>query len=186
MPMIRLYVNISNNIDDISAALNEELRNIYYWFCRNKLSVNATKTKCMLSRSRCKYAENDTLNVSLNGVAIEQVPVFKHLGIHLDKFLSFDQHIDALSSKVKQRTRLLWKMRNFIPESLALELYYSLIDPLFIYCCHLYDGCNMHNQHRLQVLQNYALRAVKQVNSRYSATELHNTLNVEWLDIYRK
>ena len=31
-----------------------------------------------------------------------------------------------------------------------------------------------------------ALRAVMQVNSRFSATELHETLNVEWLDVYRK
>ena len=112
---------ISNNVDDIWAALNKELQNIYYWFCRNKLSVNATKTKCMLFNSRRKFAENDTLNVSLNGVAIEQVPVFKYLGIHLDTFLSFDQHINALASKVKQHTRLLWKMHNFIPESLASE-----------------------------------------------------------------
>ena len=63
---------------------------------------------------------------------------------------------------------------------------HSLIEPLFIYCCHLYDGCNKQNQHRLQVLQNNALRAVKKVNARYSASSLHEELKVEWLDVYRK
>ncbi len=77
-------------------------------------------------------------------------------------------------------------MRSFINESLALDLYSSLIEPLFVYCCHLYDGCNKYNQYRLQILQNNALRAVKQVNMRYSATSLHDELNVEWLDVYRK
>ncbi len=140
----------------------------------------------MLFRSRRKFIDDNILHVTLNDIEIEQVQVFKYLGVNLDTHLSFDQHVDVLTSKVKQRTRLLWKMRNFIPESLALELYNSLIDPLFIYCCHLYDGCSKMNHNRLQVLQNNALRAVKQVNSRFSATELHTTLNIEWLDVYRK
>ncbi len=177
---------ISDNVEDISSALNEEFHNVYQWFCRNKLSVNADKTECMLFRSRRKFVENCELKVSLNGAVIEQVSSFKYLGIHLDPLLSFDAHVDALSSKVKQRTRLLWKMRSFIPETLALDLYCSLIEPLFIYCCHLYDGCTKYNQHRLQILQNNALRAVKKVNMRYSATSLHDELSVEWLDTYRK
>ncbi len=140
----------------------------------------------MIFRSKRKYNENDKLRISLNRNEIEQVDTFKYLGIHLDSFLTFDCHIDALSSKVKQRTRLLWKMRSFIPQELALELYGSLIEPLFIYCCHLYDGCSRYNRNRLQVLQNNALRAVMMVNSRFSATDLHNTLSVDWLDVYRQ
>ena len=36
------------------------------------------------------------------------------------------------------------------------------------------------------MLQNNAPRAVKQVSSRFSATELHNVLEIDWLDVYRK
>ncbi len=39
---------------------------------------------------------------------------------------------------------------------------------------------------RLQVLQNNALRAIMKVDNRHSATELHETLQIEWLDVARK
>ena len=77
-------------------------------------------------------------------------------------------------------------MRSFIDTELALALYVSLIEPIFLYCCHLYDGTSKMNRNRLRILQNNALRAVMQVNSHFSATEMHDILNVEWLDVSRK
>ena len=65
-----------------------------------------------------------------------------------------------------QRTRLLWKMRGFIPQDLALAHCTSLIEPLFIYCCHIYEGTHKRNLNRLQTLQNNALRAVMMVGKR--------------------
>ena len=87
----------SNNLDEIARALNAELQNIYYWFCRNKLSVNTAKTKYMLFHSRRKFNDNDTLRISMNNVEIEQVTVLKYLGVHLDSFLTFDHHVDAVA-----------------------------------------------------------------------------------------
>ncbi len=168
-----------NNILSISNKLNVELRNVFEWFCRNKLKVNPTKTKCMLFHSRRKFRNDSELLICLNRTEIEQVDNYKYLGLHLDTHLSFDKHIDIIGSKIKQRTRLLWKMRSFIDQNLALDLYNSLIEPMFIYCSHLYDGTTKFNQNRLQVLQNQALRAVMKVNSRFSATEMHETLNVD-------
>ena len=79
----------------------------------------------------------------------------------------------------------MWRIRNFIPESLALHLYKSLIHPHFLYCAHLYDGCSLTNQRRLQVSQNNALRAVLHAPPRCSTEQLHTKCNVEYLDIGR-
>ena len=61
----------------------------------------------------------------------------------------------------------------------------SLIDPLFLYCCYVYDGMSRTLSNKLQVTQNSALRAVAQVGERASATQLHATLEIPWFDCQR-
>ena len=77
-------------------------------------------------------------------------------------------------------------MRSYISEALALELYRSLIEPHFLYADVVYDGGSRKALHDLQIAQNNALRIVMNVDSRFSATALHNHLNVDWLDVSRR
>ncbi len=83
--------------------------------------------------SRSKYRDGE-LHVSANNVDLDQdldqVDSVKYLGIELDSHLSFNNHIDKLCKKVKSRACILWRMRSFISESLAKELYTSLIHPM--------------------------------------------------------
>ncbi len=111
---------------------------------------------------------------------------YKYLGVVLDPHLTFRLHAEHISKKCKQRVSMLWRMRNFISENLALSLYNSLIKPVFTYCDFVYDGCGKAVSKQLQVMQNSALRAMKGINGRYSATALHLDLHVPWLDVTRK
>ena len=64
-------------------------------------------------------------------------------------------------------------MRNFISYELARSLYISLIDPVFNYCCEIYDGCFLNAACKLQVAQNKALRAVLHRDNRADTSLLH-------------
>ncbi len=139
----------------------------------------------MLFHSSRKFTDNNALLINLNGNEIEQLDKSKYLGIMLDFSLNFSSHVSMISGKIKQRTALLWKLRHIIPEDLAFELYRSLIEPIFLYCSYIYEGCSVTEANKLQVLHNNALRAVKSVGKRYSATRLHSELEVEWLSTMR-
>ena len=152
-----------------------ELQNVNNWFNSNLLSLNTKKTKVMLFRSSRKYTNNNTLLITLNGQEIEQLDKFEYLDVTLDFNLNFSSHISMISGKIKQCTAQLWKLRHIITE-LAFELYRSLIEPIFLYCSYIYDDCSLTDANRLQVLHNNALRAVKSVGKRYSATQLHSEL----------
>ncbi len=144
------------------------------------------KTKVMLfSHPRNPLFAEASLSLHIDNTVIEQVPTFKYLGLHLDNNLTFGEHINTICKRVDQRSGLLWRVRNFIPESFALHLYKSLIHPHFSYCSHLYDGCNLTNQRRLQISQNNALRAVLKAPAQHSTELLHSKTGVEWLDIER-
>ena len=72
---------------------------------------------------------------------------------------SFKDHVEYTLKKVRQRNRILWKLRSFIEAELARTLYLSLIAPLFNYCSEIYDGCFLNQSRKLQVAQNQSLRA---------------------------
>ena len=173
------------NCRDIALALNSDLVILSKWFSANKLCLNAGKTKSMLFYNGRKFTNDNSLLIMHGVQEIEQVDHFRYLGIELDSNLTFQHHIEYIRKKVQQRTRLLWKMRSYITKELALSLYNSLIEPIFLYCNTIYDGINLTNRRKLQVYQNSALRAVARVNKRYSATQLHQELSVEWLDVQR-
>ena len=50
---------------------------------------------------------------------LEKVDMKKYLGVHIDKNLTFDDHTQYIIKMVNQQTKLAWKMRNYIDESLA-------------------------------------------------------------------
>ena len=81
---------------------------------------------------------------------------------------------------------MLWRMRNFVSQNLAKQLFNTMINPLFSYCNFVYDGCTKTSARDIEILHNNALRAVIKVDCRYSATTLHQELEVEWQDVNRK
>ena len=73
--------------------------------------------------------KDETLHLTDGNVDIEMLDTVKYLGIHFDRFLSFDVDMNKVSKKVNQGTNILWKMRGYIDEKLAKYLYTTLIHP---------------------------------------------------------
>ena len=167
----------------ISSKLQNDLNSLNSWFIANRLSVNCAKTKCTLfcsNRSRCKH--ND-MNLSLNDVNLEQVTEIKYLGLTIDQHLWFERHVDIVCSKVNVRTKLLWRVRSFIPRSLAKTLYQSLIYPHFVYCNFVIDSVSESLKNKLQCQQNAALRAVLNVDMAYPVQKLLTEVGVDSIRI---
>ncbi len=77
-------------------------------------------------------------------------------------------------------------MRNYISDNLAFSLYNSLIVPHFAGSDIVYDGSSASARRQLQIRQNNSLRAVLNVDSRFSTEALHTKTGVKWLDVSRK
>ena len=119
------------------------------------------------------------MSLMLNGSELTQVNKIKYLGLHIDCHLTFEDHVSNMCGKISSRTKLMWRIRNFIPQSLALTLYKSLIAPHFMYYSFILDGINESLKNKLQCHQNAALRAAKNVDMSYSTTRLLTELKVD-------
>ena len=173
------------SVEETRDKLEQDLIEVNTWFGANRLAMNQSKTKCMLFCSNRSNLRDQPLNIKqpLSDKLISQTDEYKYLGIWLDPHLNFKVHVDKTCSKVKSRTSILWRMHNVISQSLALDLYKSLIEPHFTYGDTVYDGCGVSSKHKLQVHQNLALRAVMNIDPFYPSSSLHTTLNCEWLDV---
>ena len=69
------------------AQVNKEINNLFTWFCANKLSLNANKTKYILIRPKQKRCDLSTLNIYINNMELNRIghdceeKVAKFLGI---------------------------------------------------------------------------------------------------------
>ena len=92
----------SSNINEIENNLNTDLGRIYYWCVRNKLTINAHKTKSMLIGSKQKVC-NTNLSVSIAGSSVVKVNYVKCLGVIIDE----SYHDNILNKCLKRAARII-------------------------------------------------------------------------------
>ena len=132
------------------------------------------------------HSSDQALKVQMGDVELEEVSSIKYLAVHLDKHLTFEEHIKYLIKKVNQRGRLLWKMRPFVSEAWAKYLYTSLIHPIIYYCDYIYDGRTITAKNKLQIAYNNVLRAIKRCPWDFPTKSLRDSLEIDDLATTRR
>ena len=105
--------------------INNELSKISEWLIVNKLSLNASKTKCMVFNMPQKKVVIPRLNLA--DTEIESVDQFNFLGITLDKHLNWNAHTNKLFGKISRNTGILNKIKLFLPSRILKTIYSYLI-----------------------------------------------------------
>ena len=163
---------ISDSIASVENCLQSDLYSAERWLQANLLSLNATKTKSMLFHTSYYRGPQD-LNLSIDGTDLECIKVFKYLRFILDSRLNFSEHIGANVSKAKQRIGCLWRVRKFIKEDTALQLYKSLVLPHYDYGDIIYMHTSEQNLLKLQYMQNNACRMILRADRFESIHAMH-------------
>src|SRR6218665_946291 len=107
--------------------MNTELEKIVDWFNINKLSLNPDKTNYILFRSPRKKI-ND-INLYLNKIPITQSHTSTFLGVIIDQYLSWKDHIALVCKKVSKNIGIIAKIRYCLSFQNLKNLYYTLIFP---------------------------------------------------------
>jgi hypothetical protein len=162
------------NICELVKIVNEELLKLSDWFRANKLSLNAKKTSFMMFGN--KHILNDQLLFKLDGCILERTPCTKFLGVYLDEKLKWTQHLIHIAAKISRGLGVMGRMRKILPQNVVSTLYFSLIYPYLIYCCVIWGGASATALHKLEVLQNRAVRIITLSPFRSSASPLYKQL----------
>ena len=121
----------------VARTANAELSKIADWMAVNKLSLNASKTRLMVFhyKQRHEHAtaipvpdepENDE-SLYLNGEKIKKVTSFNFLGVEINQSLTWTSHVSKLATKIGKGVGILTRLKRFLPTSILIMLYNSLI-----------------------------------------------------------
>ena len=101
------------------------------------------------------------LNIILNDSKVEQVYVFKFLGVNIDTHLVWANHIDYIKKKISKGLGILYKAKRYLQSRTLLTLYYSFIYPYLMYCVDVWGAASRKKMLSLLRLQKRAGRIIK-------------------------
>ena len=129
------------------------LSNLENWAVRNKMELNATKTKEMWIslKKTCPAPEP----VSVEGKELQRVQDFKLLGVNVQNDLKWNTHINDILSRAGNRIH--YQREANLPKEIGLTTYLTKIRPLLEYASQIWGGLPAYLASELQAVQNRSL-----------------------------
>ena len=156
-----LYSN--KNLKALELEVNIELNKLCEWLTANKLTLNAKKSNYVIFLSyKMKLPFQPTINVFDNDrisySPLECKDYVKYLGILIDKNLNWKAHIDLVALRISKTIGIIAKLRHYVPLSIIVKLYQSLIFPFLSYGISSWGQASQSTQDKLLLLQKRAIR----------------------------
>ena len=174
------------NLGDMIKKAENILVKAKYYFDRNGLLINPSKTQFVFVGSRQNIAQipNGTI-ITFDGNNITPSSFVKNLGVYFDKYMTFDIHIDKMHKKVMGILIYLSRIKDSIPYSTRLLIVQALVLSIINYCSKIWGAASRFQLQKIQKLQNFAARIVMGNVRKYDHITPH--LNrLEWLKIENK
>jgi len=96
-----------NSSDDF-VALQEDIDKVASWSCTNFLALNRDKCKYMVV-SRRRTASTPLQPLLLDNHPLDQVKMFKYLGVLMSHDLSWGEHVQSVCSRARKILVLLYR-----------------------------------------------------------------------------
>lgn len=155
---------------EIENKINISLEIVEKWMNRNKLKMNAEKTKYMIIRSVRKELKGNIVLKCMDGTELQRVQMMKYLGIMIDDKLRFKDHCEYMLKKIGKKTSFLNRIGQYVSIYTRCVIYKTIIAPHFEYCATLLMDMGQTEVNKLQIAQNRAMRVILQC-SRYTKVE---------------
>ena len=95
------------------------------------------------SNQRLHSFSDDQINTEIDAKLITKVKEAKSQGVIIYEHLLWSNHIGELSKKISSAIGALKRIRPYISERTALQIYQALIDLDFDYCRSVSGDCNL-------------------------------------------
>ena len=115
----------------------------------------------MLTCTDQRLALVDSFTVRAGDTVLSRVYQFKYLGVMLDPYLSWNDHINYIGRNKTVKLGMLRKARKVIPRELCLTLNNSMILPVFDNCAVASDSCSKADREYLDKLHRRAASIIE-------------------------
>ena len=168
-------------------VLNKDLEMIHNSAFQWKMNFNPDPTKqaqeVIFIRKTKKLPHPPLV---FNNTNVTQSIYQKHLGIILDSKLTFENHINMVTTKINKTIGLLRKLQNLLPRTALIKIYKAFVRPHLDYGDILYDQAfNLSFQQKLESIQYRACLAITGAIRGTSREKIYQELGLESLQSRR-
>jgi hypothetical protein len=160
----------NSDVTQLFSEVNTQINNLFNWFCANKLSLNANKTKYIVIRHNHMHCDLTGLNINIDNIPLKRIgndcdeKAAKFLGIHIDEHLTWKYHIAHVNTKVSRTLFFIKQVKNILPRDSMRTLYFALVHSHFTYGLLAWGNASKAALHRSIILQKRALRIINNAN----------------------
>lgn len=189
-----------NTIEKINKNLQDSFNIVEKFSIDWQMKINAQKCETILFRppvDKCNYNVRKNwksfgIKSSLNNTNIINKDSVKYLGIHLDKFLYFNNHVKEILLKARNAFFIYKSLffSRYISSRIKIIMYQSLIRPIITYGCPIWYNISPSYMEKIRLFERKCLRACTSLfrtsQSNYikyvSNKKLYNTSNIIRID----
>lgn len=156
---------------------NRALIRLEEWSERNKLTVNANKTKAILFRpkNRNVFINED---IRYNNSVVDIVSSFKILGVVFTEQMSWDAQVDYIVHKLSRAVGLTNINKHTFPTQVKVLIYNALFHSHIKYCHLVWGTTTLRNMHKIHRLQKKMLRIISNVPYDHPSLPLFQKHNI--------
>lgn len=167
----------SSSAQDASSLVQNYLENLQLWLKDWNIKVNTQKSAHVTFSMR----RGDCDPLYLNNTQIPRSESVKYLGLHLDRRLTWKEHIKAKRTQLNYRTKKMYWLLGSKSE-LSLEnkvlLYKAILKPIWTYCIQLWGTASNSNIEIIQRYQSKTLRLIANAPWFVSNYSIHKDLQI--------
>lgn len=163
------YFDLTAN--DLTNQINSDMKILRTWFDNHSLLLSE-KTKVMFFKlvgdpyrsfipEIFYHVRNcDLRNCSSLCIKIENIQLFKYLGLNVDANLNWKSHVQTVKNQVNSALRAIYLIRKFCPSNVLLNFYFACVDSRISYGLPCWGGVYFDTIEPLIILQKYIIRVM--------------------------
>ena len=105
---------------------HEDLRRTCSWCCQNSLLISADKTKILIIGVPQLLRRVPSVAISILGKEITPVPVARNLGVFIDQYLTYDEHLTQTAAKCLCKLVQINRIKHLLDKETLLLLINAL------------------------------------------------------------
>jgi len=153
-------INKLSKLKTFETILNTELKAVVEWLNINRLSLNVNKSKLLMFHSKRKKINYESFSIKLNNVRLKPKQNVKYLGLIIDNFLSWDDHILTLGKTLSRSNGIIAKLRHYLPKLTLISVYYAIFHSYLLYGNLSWSQTINTNVEKINVIQKKCLRLI--------------------------
>ena len=136
------------------SALNDDLRKICQWCCKNSPLINPSKTKVLIFGVPQLLRRLPLFKLKLFNKQISTETVAKDLGVQLDANLSCNEHIIKSVSNCLFKLKQINRIKHLLDRKTLSLLMNAFVFNKLLYCSNVWSNTSNSNIDKLQKVQN--------------------------------